>query len=107
MATRTRILALLATVLLFSVAGSGFALYTLMRADDELHRVASAPDWQVGPVIDLIDYRYQTGEPILAAGTAEPRAMGGLLGREVLRRFRHRVTTREVWDPTIKRGRKR
>ncbi len=40
MATRTRILVLLSTVLVFSVAGSGFALFTLLRADDELHRVA-------------------------------------------------------------------
>jgi len=40
MATRTRILVLLSTVLLFSVAGSAFALFTLVRADDELHRVA-------------------------------------------------------------------
>ncbi len=40
MATRTRILVLLSTVLIFSVAGSGFALFTLVRADDELHRVA-------------------------------------------------------------------
>ena len=40
MTTRTRILVLLSTVLVFSVAGSGFALFTLMRADDELHRVA-------------------------------------------------------------------
>jgi hypothetical protein len=40
MATRTRILALLSSVLLFSAAASGFALYTLVRADDELHRVA-------------------------------------------------------------------
>jgi hypothetical protein len=40
MATHTRILALLSTVLLFSVAGSGFALLTLVRADDELRRVA-------------------------------------------------------------------
>jgi hypothetical protein len=41
MTTRTRILLLLSTVLVFSVAGSGFALYTLMRADDELHRVSN------------------------------------------------------------------
>jgi hypothetical protein len=40
MSTRTRILALLSSVLLFSVAASGFAFYTLVRADDELHRVA-------------------------------------------------------------------
>lgn len=40
MAIRTRILVLLSTVLIFSVAGSGFALFTLVRADDELHRVA-------------------------------------------------------------------
>ena len=40
MSTRTRILALLSSVLLFSVAASGFALFTLMRAGDELHRVA-------------------------------------------------------------------
>jgi len=39
MATRTRILALLSSVLLFSAAASGFALFTLVRADDELHRV--------------------------------------------------------------------
>ena len=40
MTTRTRILALLSSVLLFSVAATGFALFTLVRADDELHRVA-------------------------------------------------------------------
>jgi hypothetical protein len=40
MSNRTRILALLSSVLLFSVAGSGFALFTLVRAGDELHRVA-------------------------------------------------------------------
>ena len=40
MSTRTRILALLSSVLLFSVAAMGFALFTLVRADDELHRVA-------------------------------------------------------------------
>jgi hypothetical protein len=40
MSTRTRILALLSSVLVFSVAASGFAFYTLVRADDELHRVA-------------------------------------------------------------------
>ena len=40
MATRTRILALLSSVLLFTVAASGFALFTLGRAGDELHRVA-------------------------------------------------------------------
>jgi len=40
MSTRTRILVLLSSVLLFSVAASGFAFYTLVRADDELHRVA-------------------------------------------------------------------
>jgi len=40
MATRNRILALLSSVLLFSAAASGFALFTLIRADDELHRVA-------------------------------------------------------------------
>jgi len=39
MSTRTRILALLSSVLLFSVAGSGFALLTLTRAGDELRRV--------------------------------------------------------------------
>lgn len=40
MATRTRILALLSSVLLFSAAASGFALLTLVRAGDEFHRVA-------------------------------------------------------------------
>ncbi len=40
MATRTRILALLSGLLLFSAAASAFALFTLVRADDELHRVA-------------------------------------------------------------------
>jgi len=40
MSTRTRILALLSTVLIFSVAGTGFALFTLVRAGDELQRVA-------------------------------------------------------------------
>ena len=40
MAPRTRILALLSSVLLFSAASSGFALFTLVRAGDELHRVA-------------------------------------------------------------------
>jgi len=39
MSTRTRILALLSSVLLFSVAAAVFALFTLVRADDELHRV--------------------------------------------------------------------
>ena len=40
MAPRTRILALLFSLLLFSAAASAFALFTLVRADDELHRVA-------------------------------------------------------------------
>jgi hypothetical protein len=40
MAPRTRILALLSGLLLFTAAGSMFALFTLVRADDELHRVA-------------------------------------------------------------------
>jgi len=40
MSTRTRILALLSTVLIFSAAGTGFALLTLVRAGDELQRVA-------------------------------------------------------------------
>jgi hypothetical protein len=39
MSTRTRILALLSTLLVFSVAGIGFALFTLVRAGDELQRV--------------------------------------------------------------------
>ena len=40
MSTRTRILALLSSVLVFSVAASGFSFYTLVRANDELRRVA-------------------------------------------------------------------
>jgi hypothetical protein len=40
MVPRTRILALLSGLLLFTAAGSMFALFTLVRADDELHRVA-------------------------------------------------------------------
>lgn len=40
MAIRNRILALLSGLLLFSAAASAFALFTLVRADDELHRVA-------------------------------------------------------------------
>jgi hypothetical protein len=40
MAPRTRILALLSGLLLFTAGGSMFALFTLVRADDELHRVA-------------------------------------------------------------------
>ena len=40
MAPRTQILALLSGLLLFTAAGASFALFTLVRADDELHRVA-------------------------------------------------------------------
>jgi hypothetical protein len=40
MTPRTRILALLSGLLLFTAAGSMFALFTLVRADDELQQVA-------------------------------------------------------------------
>jgi hypothetical protein len=40
MSTRTRTLTLLSTVLIFTVAGTGFALFALVRAGDELQRAA-------------------------------------------------------------------
>ena len=53
MATRTRILALLSGLLLFSAAASGFALFTLLRADDELHRVAGHDVPLLGVVTEI------------------------------------------------------
>ena len=50
-------------------------------------------DWQVGPVIDLIDFRYQDEACTIAAGTSDPEGMKGIIGEEVGRRFALRLTT--------------
>jgi hypothetical protein len=60
---------------------------------DQIHLVEGMPDWQVTPVIDLIDYRYETTGTMLAAGTVNPNEMGGIIGVEVRRRFGLRLST--------------
>jgi hypothetical protein len=54
------------------------------------------PAWQVAPVIDLIDYRYQQKRIIIAAGTIAPKFMVGLLGEDVKRRFPLRLASDSI-----------
>ena len=59
---------------------------------DQLHTLQSPegrsmPAWQVSPVIDLIDYRYEQKRTTIAAGTISPKPMFDLLGKDVKRRF--------------------
>jgi hypothetical protein len=82
---------------------NGDELRALQRADllllDQVHLIDGMPDWQVGPAIELIDHRFQADDVTIAAGTAEPDAMGGIIGAEVRRRFSHGRSTNETWDP--------
>lgn len=74
---------------------------------DQLHTLRSPagkdmPAWQVAPVIDLIDYRYEHELTTIAAGTVSPDAMVDLLGEDVRRRFTVRLSSEsdEIIYPT-------
>lgn len=77
-------------------------LIQLRQADllllDQLHTLRSPsgkdmPAWKVGPVVDLIDYRYERQLTTIAAGTIAPKFMVGLLGEDVKRRFPCRLAS--------------
>jgi DNA replication protein DnaC len=68
---------------------------------DQLHTLRSPagkdmPAWQVSPVIDLIDYRYEHKKTIIAAGTIAIPDMVGLLGKDVIRRFPLRLASKST-----------
>jgi hypothetical protein len=67
---------------------------------DQMHLVEGMPDWQVTPVIDLIDYRYEEGDTMMASGTVNPDEMEGLIGGEVRRRFGLRLGTEGSQETT-------
>jgi DNA replication protein DnaC len=65
---------------------------------DQLHTLRSpagrdAPAWQVTPVVDLIDYRYEHQLVTIGAGTIAPDRMVDLLGADVKRRFPLRLAS--------------
>jgi DNA replication protein DnaC len=65
---------------------------------DQLHTLRSPsgkdmPAWQVAPVVDLIDWRYERKLITIAAGTVGPDAMVEILGEDVNRRFPRRLTS--------------
>jgi DNA replication protein DnaC len=65
---------------------------------DQLHTLRSpsgrdAPAWQVSPVVDLIDYRYEHDLTTIGAGTIDPENMVDLLGADVRRRFPMRIAS--------------
>jgi DNA replication protein DnaC len=65
---------------------------------DQLHTLRSPsgkdmPAWQVAPVIDLIDHRYEQELTTIAAGTRAPEDMFDILGDDVRRRFPVRLSS--------------
>ncbi len=74
---------------------------------DQLHALSapsgkSLPAWQVGPVIDLIDYRYEQQRTTIAAGTVSPEKIFGSLGEDVRRRFPLRLMSNATGIQTPK-----
>lgn len=74
---------------------------------DQLHTLRSPagkdmPAWQVGPVVDLIDFRYEQRLTTIAAGTIKADDMTDLLGKDVRRRFTVRLSSQsdEIIYPT-------
>jgi hypothetical protein len=64
---------------------------------DQLHTLRApsgkdAPAHQVGPVVDLIDYRYEAMATTIGAGTVDPDAMESILGADTKRRFPLRLS---------------
>lgn len=66
---------------------------------DQLHTLESpagkaVPAWQVAPVVDLIDYRYERRLTTIAAGTVGAEKMfDKILGQDVRRRFPMRLSS--------------
>lgn len=66
---------------------------------DQLHTLESPagkpmPAWQVAPVIDLMDYRYERRLTTIAAGTVGAKKMfDEILGQDVKRRFPMRLAS--------------
>jgi hypothetical protein len=81
------------------------SLRTLRRVGllvlDQLHTLQAPsgrdmPAWKVGPVVDLMDYRYEHESTTIAAGTVAPEAMFELLGSDVRRRFPRRLASKST-----------
>jgi len=58
---------------------------------DQMHRLATLPDWIATAVLGLIDYRYEQQRQTIGVATVAPDRVEDILGAEVVDRFQEQI----------------